>query len=78
MECLAWSTGTNAIAMGEDLASVCRTLTLDQLDHWLERFQKGSLRHEASIIQAEIDLRDPKGARGTLWEAVCPIQEDPQ
>jgi len=70
MEALRWSSGTKAAAQGTDLATVARGLDMPQLRFWLEKLQHCSCRHEAAVLQAEIDRRDPAGAWGTLWQSV--------
>lgn len=65
--CLHFEDGTKSAAQGRDLAAACRTLTVDRLDFWLSILAGRSMIHEAGIVQAEIDVRDPQGSRGTLW-----------
>lgn len=67
---LCWSSGIRAAAEGQDLATAAKGLTLEQLDFWLAKFIKRTCIHEAGILQAEIDRRDPRGARETLWQFV--------
>jgi DNA adenine methylase len=58
-EVLAWSTGTRAAEEGEDLASVVKGLSDDQLSKYRQQFaRKGAtLPHELAIIDAEISRR---------------------
>jgi hypothetical protein len=68
IKCLAWDDGKKAKVEGHDLASVCRDLTMADLDFWLEKLSWMDL--ERRVIQAEIDRRDPRGMRDTLFESV--------
>ena len=66
MKVLYFESGTRCKTTEKDLASSARTLSMAELHWWAAYCRKRTLAHEARVLEAEIDRRDPQGL-GPLW-----------
>lgn len=69
MRILRCSDGLRAAADGEDLATVARSLSADDLDFWIRRCRETASPHEASILEAEALRRSEHWLAGPLWRS---------
>ena len=66
MKRLQWESCTRSKAEGKNLASVLRTLTVQELCFWRDRFEHLQFVHELTILKAELGSRFPPQPREQL------------